>query len=98
MNKKKKVVWIGTLLGDATTDDFENFFLDSLGYHVEYEEEFKVQGGYYNGLTCIVFGICSKEIPKFALFRLTTNDMKWWEDFRDNNYDCIPEEIILKYN
>lgn len=96
---EQKVVWIGTVLGDASIGEFEDYFLNELNFHIKYEEEFKMQGGCYEGLNCIVFSICAKEIPKFALFRITTNDMKWLEDLVDNEgVNNFPSEFINKYN
>lgn len=94
---EQKVVWIGTVLGDASVEDFEQFFLDELGFHIKYDEEFKMIGGLYKGLNCIIFGVCGKELSKFSLFRITTTDMKWIEDFKDNEEGNIPEYIVNKY-
>ena len=95
---EQKVVWIGTVLGDASIKEFEDYFLNELNFHIKYEEEFKMQGGFYKGLNCIVFSICAKEIPQFALFRVSTTDMKWLEDLVDNEgEDSFPVEFISKY-
>ena len=91
---EQKVVWVGTILGDSTVEDFENFFLNELGYHVKYVEEFKMTD---TGSNCILFGLCGKEVPKFAMFRITTPDMKWFEDWVDNYREGIPEYILNKY-
>lgn len=95
---EQKVIWIGTVLGDSSIEDFEKFFLETLGYHVKYVEEFKMVEGFYKNLNCIVFSICSNEIPKFAMFRLTTSDMKWLEDFWENEKGNIPLDIYEKYS
>ena len=29
---EQKVVWMGTILGDSTVEEFEEFFLNELGY------------------------------------------------------------------
>lgn len=94
----QRVVWLGTILGDSTTEEFEEWFLNELGYHVKYDYEFKMDGGHFDGLNCLVFGICGKEIPKFALFRITTGDMKWLEDFCENEKENIPQEVFERYN
>ena len=97
MTFKQNVVWIGTVLGDASINDFEEYFLNELRYHIRYVDEFKMESGYYQGLNCIIFSVCSNELPKFTLFRLTTTDMKWLEDFWDNECDNIPLEVYNKY-
>ena len=91
----QKVVWVGTVLGEYTTDEFEKFFIDTLGYHVKYVEEFKMNN---TGVNCILFSLCSDDVPKFALFRITTTDMKWFEDWVDNNRNDIPKYVLEKYN
>ena len=95
---EQKVVWMGTILGDSTVEEFEEYFLKELGFHVKYDEEFVMSDGKFKGLHCIIFGICRKEISEFALYRISTPDMKWWEDFKDNfEIENIPEEIVNKY-
>ena len=95
----QKVVWIGTVLGDASTDDFEKFFLKELGFHVKYDGEFKMVGGHYDGLNCIVFNLHNDDVSKFAMFRITTDDMKWLEDFFDNEgVNNFPEEFHENYS
>ena len=93
-----KVVWMGTVLGDASISDFEEYFLETLGFHVKYEMEFKMIGGDYEGLNCIVFNLCNNDVSKFTLFRLTTGDMKWLDDFCNNYCENIPIEILSKYD
>ena len=94
----QKVVWIGTVLGDSSVEDFEEFFLKELGFNVKYDCEFKVQDGDYKGLNCIVFGLCGKQVPKFAMFRVTTDDMKWFEDFVDNEgVDSLTQDVYDRY-
>ena len=61
---------------------------------MKYVEEFKMDD---TGMNCILFGMCSKDIPKFTMFRITTNDMKWFEDWVDNNRSGIPKYILTKY-
>ena len=38
-----------------------------------------------------------EDIGKFSLFRLRTCDMKWVDDFDDNNPNVLPSEIREKY-
>ena len=95
---EQKVIWLGTVMGDSTSEEFENFFLETFGYHVKFDEEFELIGE-LKGIHCLIFGVCDKELSKFALFRIRTSDMKWWEDFKDNyGIENIPDEILKKYN
>lgn len=91
-----KVIWMGTVLGDATVEEFETFFLEELGFHVKYNKEFEMIGE-YEGLHCTMFNLCGKEASKFAMFRIQTGDMKWFEDFVENNRESIPEDIFSEY-
>lgn len=97
MEYVQEVVWVGTVLGDSSVEDFEDFFLDKLGFHVKYVEEFGMTGE-LNGIHCIIFKIASEDLSRFTLFRIKTNDMKWIEDFWDNETNNIPCEIYEKYN
>ena len=91
-----KVIWVGTVLGESSAEDFENWFLEQLGFHVKFNKEFELVGE-CEGIHCIMFNLCGKEASKFALFRLSTTDMKWFEDFVENNGGCIPEDILSEY-
>ena len=91
------VVWMGTILGDKSVEDFEKFFLKEFGYHVKYVEEFEIIDGFYKGINCLLFRVCCEELSKFSIFRIKTNDMKWLEDLYDNEKDNIPLNIIEKY-
>lgn len=90
------VVWIGTVLGDSTPEEFNEYFKE-IGFRVKYDKEFKMVGGYYKGLTCTIFQLHINDIPKFAMFRLKTDDMKWMEDFIDHHGLGIPMEILNEY-
>lgn len=35
---EQKVICMGTTMGDATSEEFEEFFLEELGYHVKFDE------------------------------------------------------------
>ena len=85
------VLWLGTTLGDAEPSELEQFF-DEMGFKVRFEEEFKDNEVHSN----IVFSIL-EDIGKFSLFRLRTCDMKWVDDFDDNNPNVLPSEIREKY-
>lgn len=97
MDYKQEVVWVGTVLGDSSVEDFEEFFLKELGFHVKYVEEYGMTGE-YDGIHCIIFRIASEDLSRFTMFRLQTPDMKWIEDFWDNETENIPCEIYEKYN
>ncbi len=90
------VAWIGTVLGDASPQELESYFEEELGFHVKYEDELEMVGE-YDGIHFILFRLASEDIPKFSMFRLTTTDMKWFEDWVDNHRDCISEEVLEKY-
>lgn len=90
------VAWIGTVLGGASTQEFEDYFKESLGFNVKFEEEFEMIGE-YDGIHCILFRLASEDIPKFSMFRLTTSDMKWFEDWVDNHGGSIPEDVYERY-
>ena len=97
-NYTQKVIWVGTVLGDASTDEFEKFFLD-LGFRVKHDWEFVMSGGFYEGFHCMIFNLHNDDVSEFSLFRLTTNDMKWLEDFVDNNgYDSFSDEFHERYS
>lgn len=95
MSYKIKAVWPGTLLNNTSIKEFENAFLE-FGFHIKYETEFKMN----DGINCIVFGICEKEISKFTIWRIThfNGEIKWLDDFCDNERENIPIEIINKFN
>lgn len=92
MEYVQKVIWIGTILGDASTQEFENYFKDELGFNVKFDTEFEMVGE-YDGIHAILFKLASEDIPKFSMFRITTTDMKWFEDWVDNHGSSIPDEI-----
>ena len=95
---KIKVIWLGRTLGDSSVEDFENWFLDEYNFHVKYETEFEFENNYFeNKLSCIIFGICAKEISEFAIFRIKNygEEMKWLDDFlNDKQSDNVKDEIL----
>lgn len=91
------VVWLGVVLGDASTEEFEGYFKNSLGFRVKYVEEFVMQGGDFNGLHCTIFNLHKDDVGKFALWRLRTTDMKWLDDWIENRGLSVPIHIIKKY-
>lgn len=96
--RPQRVVWIGTILEDNQIEDFENWFKNDLGFHVEYETSFKLQGGFYKGYECILFSIANGDIPMFTTFRIHHMDeFKWYEDFYDHFKPHIPQKIKRNY-
>ena len=85
------VIWIGTTLGGAEPSELEDFF-KKLGFEVKFEEEFEDCEGCKN----IIFSVLDN-IGEFCLFRLKTADLKWVDDYNDNNPDLLPQEIVRKY-
>ena len=67
-----------------------------MGYDVKYLSEFKLNNKNKNN--CVLFYIASEDIPKFALFRITTTDLKWFEDYVENNPKEIPLDIMNLYS
>lgn len=91
------VVWVGTVLDESTIEDFEKWFLEKYHYHIEYKDEFHITSGMFKDLNCIIFAVPFEEVPRFSIFRLRTNDMKWLIDFYDGEKENIPQHIIDKY-
>ena len=94
MSYNTKAVWVGTILGDNTSKDLEDYFLKETGYHIKYIEEFTLLD---SDINCIIFGVCAEEIPKFSTYRVQTKDIKWLDDFLVNERERIPLEILNKY-
>lgn len=97
---EQNVIWLGTVLGDNSIEDFEKYFLKEFGYHVKYKDEFVLKNNCFeNELNCIIFGICEKEISKFAIFKIKMGDMRWWEDFCNDKImsENTPVEILNKF-
>ena len=88
---------MGTILGDASVEEFEKYFLETLNFRIKYDDEFKLVGGEFDCINCIVFNHHSEDISNFALFRITTSDMKWLEDFCENYRGNVPSEVFSKY-
>lgn len=98
-------VWPGTLLGDNTVQDFENFFKEK-GFTVKFAEEVVtlpdrtpygevVEGT--GGRHDLFFYIASSDILQFAVPRLGMG-IRWWEDVIGNGGGKIyPQEILDKY-
>lgn len=94
---KQLCMWPGTLLGDSTPKDLENFFLAEMGVRVKYHTEVKTlpdldssgnpvpESGGRNDL---FFYVHDEDISKFAVPRLQMG-IRWWEDvikYNDNRH------------
>lgn len=94
-------VWPGTMMGDSTAKDFENFFAEQ-GFRVMFCEEVVTNGSAERneegGRHDVLFYIHDEDIRKFALPRLSMG-IRWWEDvvyYNDGAY-LYSEEILKKY-
>ena len=95
-NYKQLVIWLGTIVGKENIEEFENYFKSEFGFKVKYHSEFKLLNENQNN--CVLFYIHSKCIPKFSIYRLQTNDLKWFEDYVENNPLEISDDIWNLYN
>ena len=93
---KQLVLWLGTIVGEENINEFEEYFKNEYGFNVKYHSEFKLLNENKNN--CVLFYIHSEDIPKFALFRLNTDDMKWFEDYVENNPSEISDDVWNIYN
>jgi len=97
-------VWPGTVLGESTPQELEQFFLDEMNVRVKYYTEVKTlpdldkygepipDTGDRNDL---FFFIHNEDTGKFALPRLQMG-IRWWEDvvkYNDNRY-LYTEEFL----
>ena len=85
------VIWVMTTMGGAEPSELEEYFKE-IGFKVKFEEEFEDNEKHKN----IIFSVLDN-ISKFCLFRLQTNDMKWVDDWNENNPGLLPDNIIEKY-
>ena len=101
---KQLCMWPGTLLGDSTPKDLENFFLDEMGVRVKYHVEVKTLPDLDSsgnsvpetgGRNDLFFYVHDEDILKFAVPRLQMG-IRWWEDvikYNDNSH-LYPKEFI----
>ena len=83
-----EVVWVCTILGEATVKDFEDWFKEE-GFTVSFVEEFEYLYGHKN----ILFKL-HDNISKFAIYRLQRGgDMKWFDDYVDNYHSVLSEDF-----
>lgn len=90
------VLWLGTIVGEENIDEFEKWFKEELGFRVSYYMEFELLNENRNN--CVLFYVHKDDLPKFTMFRITTNDMKWFGDYVDNYPSEISDEIWEIYD
>lgn len=100
-------VWPGTVLGDSTPQDFENFFLEELGTRVKYHTEVKTLPDLdpngkpvpeTGGRNDLFFFVHKDDIGAFAIARLSMGIM-WWEDaVKYNNKSHLYTPEFLQEN
>jgi hypothetical protein len=96
-NYTQLCVWPGTVLGEGSVQDFENWFLDAMGVRVQYKCEQVTNPDLDNngnpvpetgGRNDLFFYIHSEDIQKFAIPRFQMG-IRWWEDvvkYNDNSH------------
>ncbi len=110
---KQVVVWPGTLLGNNTQEEFEEFLLEELKTRTKYIGEFTTKSDYDDpttgGRKDLLFYIHSEDVMKFAVARLAYG-MRWLEDVLDNekhrnielgapeDYSIYPDEVVKLYS
>lgn len=100
-------VWQGVVLGDSSTKEFEDFFMEDFGTRIKYETEISTlpdldskgnpipNTGNRND---VFFYVHTDDIMKFAVPRLSIG-IRWWEDvivYNDNTH-LYPQEFRDKY-
>lgn len=107
------VVWPGTLLGNNTPEEFEQFVLDELKTRAKLIGEFTTGPDFDDATTGgrkdLLFYVHTEDIPKFAVPRLAYG-MRWLEDVLDNekhrstslgvpeDYSIYPDEVRKLYS
>ena len=85
---KQLCVWPGTVLGDSSPEDFENFFLNEMEVRVKYHKEVLTlpdldESGIHvedtGGRNDLFFYVHDEDVKKFAIPRLKMG-IRWWED------------------
>jgi hypothetical protein len=97
-------VWPGTVLGDNTIQDLENFFLQEMKTRIKYHAEVKTLPDVDSdnnpipetgGRNDLFFFVHSDDVQHFALPRLQMG-IRWWEDVvgYNNNRHLYTEEFL----
>ena len=90
------VLWLGVYVGEENIEEFEKLFKEKYDFRVKYHSEFELMNEY--DTSCTLFYIHSEDIPKFSIFRVGSGDMKWFEDYVENNPSEISEEVWKLYD
>jgi len=96
---KQLCVWPGTMLGDGTPEQFEQFIQEQFGVRIKFVEEVVTNpgNGGEGGRHDLFFYVHNNDAGKFAVPRLQAG-IKWWEDVIGNKSHTIyPREVIEKY-
>jgi hypothetical protein len=104
-NYTQLCVWPGTVLGDSTPEDLENFFLDEMGTRIKYKCEVKTNPDLdesgnplpeTGGRNDLFFYVHNEDVGKFAIPRLRMG-IRWWEDvisYNDNSHHLYSPEFL----
>ena len=97
-------VWPGTVLGDATPEQFEQYFQEQ-GFKVKFSEEVETLPDVKDGKVVegtggrhdVFFYIADADVLRFAIPRLMMG-IRWWEDVIGNGGGVIyPQRVLDKY-
>ena len=100
-------VWQGTLLGDSTPKDLENFFMSEMEVRVKYHTEVETLPDLNSsgapvpetgGRSDLFFYVHEEDVSKFAVPRLQMG-IRWWEDvikYNDNSH-LYPNEFVQSH-
>jgi hypothetical protein len=102
-NYTQLCVWPGTVLGDSTPKDLENFFLEEMKTRIKFHTEVKTLPDIDRGIPVpdtggrndLFFYVHSEDIANFAIPRLRMG-IRWWEDvigYNDNSH-LYSEEFL----
>ena len=97
-------VWPGTVLGDSTPQDLENFFKEEMNTRIKYKCQVTtlpdigadgIPDFETGGRNDLFFYVHSEDIQHFSIPRLQMG-IRWWEDvikYNDNSHLYLPEFI-----
>ena len=98
-------VWQGTLLGDSTPKDLENFFMSEMEVRVKYHTEVETLPDLNSsgapvpetgGRSDLFFYVHEEDVSKFAVPRLQMG-IRWWEDVIKYNSHLYPNEFVQSH-
>lgn len=99
-------VWPGTVLGDSTIQDLENFFLEEMNTRIKYHTEVETLPDLDSngnpipdtgGRNDLFFYVHSDDIGHFAVPRLRMG-IRWWEDVIGNGNAHLYTPEFLEAN